>query len=259
MHYGKKLATGVESAGANILFACIDHNERADYIVVTLNIGGICVWTSSCNDLASLPPLFPFGFPDGAPSPGRGSPGTNPLDGVLPCAVPPSAVPSIVRVTVPSVLTLGNPKIAPRSLPTCGPATLSRLVPLASKVAELLTGFLQVVLGLPGGGPTCKKLFSERSDLSTTFTALAVLASEAEQDDTSCLKDSDQRLIQDLRTELPKLLGELQIALTRLLGHCSSPNTTPDGSAIPIVQSLFGSTGLISQLSPVLEPLTSQS
>ena len=59
VHYATKIAWGVGSSGANVLFANIDRNSRADYVVVTPKNGDIRVWTSSCGDLAPLPPSSP--------------------------------------------------------------------------------------------------------------------------------------------------------------------------------------------------------
>ena len=113
VHYATKIAWGVGSSGANVLFAHIDRNDRADYVVVTPSNGDIRVWTSSCSDLAPLalsapsphldptsqnpklpqlplpklpplPPISPFGGIPKEKPPGGNSPGGTSPGGTLP-------------------------------------------------------------------------------------------------------------------------------------------------------------------------------
>ncbi|MCJ1467350.1 hypothetical protein MMC07_005974 [Pseudocyphellaria aurata] len=69
MQYKTRIATGVGSAGANILFAYIDHNEWADYVVVNPQTGDIRVWASSCSNLAPLSPAPKTPAPQNPPLP----------------------------------------------------------------------------------------------------------------------------------------------------------------------------------------------
>lgn len=255
VQYATKISTGERSASANVLFAHISHKERVDYVLVNPDNGEIRVWTSSC-DLTPLPDFPPVdGCSDGSQTgtlAGVNTPSTPTVGATTPSTL-------TVGVTTPSTLTVGIPQVPSGSLPTCGPSTTRDLVSLASQVTQLFTVSQQVVLSLSRSA-ACTKLSLFKDTFSNTYNAFAPLASKANQTDTSCLQGFNLLFVQDLRTELPSLVAEMPVALTELFGPCSSPNSTPDDSAIQSVEHIFGSTGGVGQLIRLLlEPLISQS
>ncbi|KAL8829776.1 MAG: hypothetical protein Q9191_001824, partial [Dirinaria sp. TL-2023a] len=256
--YSQKIATGVGYAGANVKFAYLNHPRtgRADYVAVDPPTGALHVWLNDCNDLGkSSPPsngnggdcgagpslsLSPSsGGPSppqpsgssGGPSPAQpsGSPGT-PTNGPSSGSAPGSPVveSSIPGITVPGVVTIGNPTIAPGATPTS--SGIAGLQPLASQVAELYASAESAIAALASEtSPSTSDVSSAEQVLAALYEEIQILLASALQTPLSSVSGGDVQLLQNLQGRLPAILSQIGSIITQL---GPSTRSTPDLAAI---------------------------
>ena len=179
------------------------------------------------------------------PSPSGGSSGpeqsANPLVSPSESGSPASVVEtSIPGITIPGVVTIGNPTLAGATPTGTG---ISSLQPLASQVAQQLasaeSAIAAALTALDSGDVT-----SAEQALASAYQAVQVLLGTAQQINPQTVSGPDAQILQNLRSKLPPLLAQIGSAITQL---APSTHGTPNAAAIQQVAGLLGGSGPIGQ------------
>lgn len=219
------------------------------------------MWLSDCSDLA---PADSSGTAHGDCQSGHGasivplSGGTSPTESAKPSSQPgnsptvsftgpsptnPIVLTTIPGITVPGVVTVGNPTIIPGAMPTS--SGIASLQPLASQAAQLYASAESAIATLASATSLSNSdVSSAEQALARVYSILQVLLADAQGINPQSVSGSDAQQLQNLRAQLPSLLSQLGSAITQL---GPSALGTPDSTAIHDVAGLLGPNGVIGQ------------
>ena len=236
------------------------------YVAVDPQTGALHVWLNDCNDLAGSKPSSNTngncGTGPSSPNPSSGGSGPSQPSAspVGPANGPssqgghntPIVESSIPGITVPGVVTIGNPTITPGAIPTS--SGIAGLQSLAAHVTQLYASAESAIAALASEtSPSNSDVSSAEQKLVAVYQAIQLLLASAQQISISSVTGPDLQLLQNLQSRLPGILSQIGSVITQL---GPSTHSTPDLAAIRGVAGQLNSNGAIGEaVNSIIGPL----